>query len=131
MVYIWKAIYENGGELNQYKDGKEILFREIEQDKLIAFRLDNEQGRHIIVDLKIGMFVVNGSIFAIPKLSNLKEDYRLIYFRRVTKDIGTAGNIKSTTTEPHIGFQTTIDGKNHKVMVSIMEGDIVYKWNIE
>jgi len=131
MTYVWRAIYENGEELNQYKDSKEVLFKDIDQERLIAFRLDNEQGRHIIVDLKIGMFVVNGSIFAIPTLSNLKEPYRLIYFRRVTKSIGTSGSIKSTTTEPHIGFQTTIDGKNHKVMVSIMEGDIIYKWNIE
>ena len=131
MVYVWKAIYENGEELNQFKDGKEVLFKEIDQEKLIAFRLDNEQGRHIIVDLKIGMFVVNGSIFAIPNLSNLKEDYRLIYFRRVTKDIGTAGNIKGTTTEPYIGFQITINDKNYKAMVSILEGDIIYKWHIK
>ena len=132
MVYVWKAIYEDNTELNQFKDGKEVLFKEIDQEKLIAFRLDNEQGKHMIVDLKIGMFVVNGSIFAIPNLSNLKEKYRLIYFRRVVQSLGIGG-VKAlpTTTEPHIGFQITINDKNYKAMVSILEGDIIYKWHIE
>jgi len=132
MTYIWRAIYESGEELTQYKDGKEVLFKEIDQERLIAFRLDNEQGRHIIVDLKIGMFVVNGSIFAIPNLSNRPEKYRLIYFRRVVQSIGVNGaKALPTTTEPYIGFQITINEENHKAMVSILEGDIIYKWHIE
>jgi len=132
MTYVWRAIYESGEELTQYKDGKEVLFKEIDQEKLIAFRLDNEQGRHIIVDLKIGMFVVNGSIFAIPNLSNKQENYRLIYFRRVVQSLALGGAKASpTTTEPYIGFQVTIGDKNYKAMVSILEGDIIYKWHIE
>jgi len=131
MTYVWKAIYSDNTELNQFKDGKEVLFSKIDQDKLIAFRLDNEQGKHIIVDLKIGMFVINGSIFAIPNLSNRPEKYRLIYFRRVTQSIGINGAVGASTTEPYIGFQITIKDKNYKTMVSILEGDIIYKWHIE
>jgi hypothetical protein len=132
MTYVWKAIYNDNTELNQYKDGKEVLFKEINQDKLIAFRLDNELGRHIIVDLKIGMFVVNGSIFSIPNISGRKENYRLIYFRRVARNITMHGAVEQDViTEPYIGFQVTIDGKNHKAMVSIKENDLIYNWHIE
>jgi hypothetical protein len=123
MSYNWTAIYNDNTELNQYKkDGSEVLFKEIEQDKLIAFRIDNEQGRHVIVDLKIGMFVVNGNIFAIPNLSNKEEKYRLIYFRRVTQNIGTSGSGKSKLVRPHIGFQVTIDNKNYKAIISEDKG---------
>ena len=127
-MFKWKAIYNDNIELDQFVGEKENLFGDIEQDKLIAFRIDNND-KHVIVDLKIGIFMINGTIFEIPNLSFKEDEYRLIYFRRVQQNICVQGE-KSSSIESFIGFQITIDDKNHKVMVSVNEQGI-HKFHIE
>ena len=68
------------------------------------------------------MFAINGTIFDIPNLSKRPEKYRLIYFKRVTREIGTATQENKSSTEYFAGYQITIDGKNHKVMFSEKDG---------
>lgn len=124
MGYTWTAIYSDKTELKQFENDKENLFKDINQDKLLAFRID-DGARHIIVDLKIGAFMVNGTVFEIPNVSFKQEPYRLIYFRRVSNSLGTAPGMEGHSINSHVGFQTTIDKKNKKAIFSVDENNII------
>ena len=119
-MWKWEAIYSLDGKesLKQFDGETENLFGDIKQDKIIAFRIDKEDGRHIIVDLKKGIFMINGSIFEVPGQSFKNVNYRLIYFRRVARNIGTSGTDVSSDTEHFVGFQFTENDTNKKVMLS-------------
>ena len=123
-MYTWTAIYKDNSELKQFVDGRESLFKDIKQEDLLAFRIDDDT-RHIIVDLKIGVFLVNNTIFEIPDLSFKEAEYRLIYFRRVSNSIGTVPGIGGHSVSSFIGFQTKINGKNKKAIFSVDERHII------
>lgn len=118
----WIAKYNTGNQLKQFEvDGKENLFRDIDQDKLEFFTISNEQS-HISLDLKTGVFDLNNNEIVIDELSYKKVKYRLIYFRRVSVSIGMSDEATSKTIRHFIGYQVTIDNKNHKVMFSEQDG---------
>jgi len=123
-MFTWSALYEGEKVLLQFDNGgTEHLFKEIEQDKLVRFGICNGE-RHIVADLQNGRFYIDSIPFVIPKLSDVKDrDYRLIYFRRVRKSIGTRSGMDGSETESFIGFQTTIDGENKQVIISVVDGD--------
>jgi len=120
-MHIWTAIYSDGTTLQQFDENKENKFGDIDQEKLIAFRIDKND-KHIIVDLKYGIFGINGNIFEIPNISYKDETYRLIYFRRVQQSMGTAPGAQDQSLSSFIGFQTTIENKNKKVVFSEKHG---------
>ena len=124
LQYVWKAHYMDETKLHQFEeDDKETLFKEIEQNKLKFFAIDSKDNDHfVMVNLENGEIVIDGTILTFEGLVNREEDYRLIYFRRVTKDmISGPGTLKEagTTTRHFIGFQITIDDKNSKVMIEV------------
>jgi len=123
MVFRWTAIYDDDIELKQFEGDKENLFGDIVQDKLIAFRIDNGD-KHIIVDLKVGIFMINNTIIEIPESSYRPEEYRLIYFRRTSFSIGTSNDSSGKTIESFVGFQITINNQNKKIMFSEKNGMI-------
>ena len=128
-MYKWTAIYSDNKELCQYEGKKENLFKDIDEEKLIAFRIDKEK-QHIIVDLNIGIFMLNGNIIEIPDISYKNDNYRLIYFRRVRVSIASGGiGETGRTTESFIGFQVTTDDKNYKFMISELDGK--YKFHFK
>jgi len=75
-------------------------------------------GETISVDLRTGSFIINGLELA-TEVSNRTEEYRLIYFRRNTI---TFGGVKTKKVESFIGFQVTINEKNHKFLISEKDG---------
>lgn len=119
---IWTAKYNNGNQLKQFEvDGKENLFKDIDQERLEFFTITNGTSQ-ISLDLKTGVFELNNSIIEIDGLSHRDEEYRLIYFRRVSVSIGTISGISDKTIKHFIGYQITIDNKNHKVIFNEQGG---------
>ena len=115
---MWEAVYKDGSTLKQFEENKEKLFKDIDQEKLGAFILRGDP--EIAVNTAVGIFFLNGIPLAIPDVSYKEDlDYRLIYFKRVRKVMGSGGGVTGGDTETFfIGFQTTVDGKNHKYMLS-------------
>ena len=117
---MWEAVYKDGSSLKQFKeDGTEVLFKEIEQEKLGAF-VWRSTSPEIAVNVTAGIFFINGVPLSIPKISYRDDlNYRLIHFRRIQKHLGSSGGISlPDNVEAFIGFQVTIDGTNHKYMLS-------------
>jgi len=120
-MLFWEAIYKDGTSLRQFNGEKENLFGDINQEKLIVFKLGNV----LSVDLRTGVFTVNGLEFRVDGLSFREENYRLIFFRRKQYQISKDPQTKRfENTEYFIGFQITIDGVNHKTMISL-NGDML------
>ena len=124
----WTAIYKNREELKQYdrnEDGsvKENLFSDIKQDFLLGFRVD-DGNRHIVVDMTNGLFAINGTVFVHKETVNL-PDYKLIYFRRVRKTIGTSDKVAGSETCHFVGYQVEVDGKQVKKIYGINEAGLV------
>ena len=112
----WIAKYEDGTLFHQFDDDKENLFKDIDQERLKVFTIGSPY-KQISVDLTNGIFDLNGVNLEIDNISNRDEKYRLIYFRRVQMSLGTDGS-SGRSVKSFVGFQITIDGKNHKVMFS-------------
>ena len=123
-MYTWTAIYTDETKLDQFEEDKEYRFSDIRQDKLLAFKIVDGK-RILLVDVKYGLFFINGTLFEIPNVSRKELDYRLIHFKRVTQSMGTAPGMQATTTNHFIGFQVTIDGKNKKYMAEVDKDCIV------
>jgi len=120
----WIAKYNDKTQLSQFnEDGEENLFKDIDQDKLTEFVIGNPYKR-LSVDLTTGIFNINGVLLEINNISKRSEEYRLIYFRRVSMSLGTDGG-SDKTVKSFIGYQITIDGKNNKVMFSELDGNII------
>jgi len=114
----WRAIYEDGEELPQYnEDGTENLFADIDQNRLKFFVLEHKDGRSWDVNLADGSFRINAERFIWDGFDG--ADYRLVYFRRNRRQMGTAG-ISSSVIQ-HVGWQTTIGEKNHQRVMAIAE----------
>jgi hypothetical protein len=108
----WEVKYTSG----EIETGTDNLSRKaFNNSDLVRFRLFYA-GKIYEVDLKRGTISLNGyKIY-----SNLGEQlYRLIYYRKVTGSIGTNSNPSIESDIPHIGWQTTINGKNHKVIFGL------------
>lgn len=124
----WTAIYKDRSELHQYEqleDGsnKENLFSDIKQDFLLGFRVD-DGNRHIVVDLTNGLFAINNTVF-VHKNTIDKFDYKLIYYRRVKKTIGT-GNVQAGSETYHfVGYQVEVDGKQVKKIYGINDAGLI------
>ena len=125
LVYKWTANYKDKTKLHQFNGEKENSFSDIELGKLESFEINNEKNR-VVVDLTNGTFRVNDNFFEIQDFSNLNEDYRLVYFRRVTKVIGTGNVVLKEKIVSHIGYQVTIGGKNHIRLLACDDDKITF-----
>jgi len=122
MGYEWTAIYSDFSELKQFNNGKEMLFKDIDQERLIAFRIDSMNGS-IVVDLVNGLIMCNGMVLEFPELYDLKQKYRLIYFRRNSVDISIGGSQLNKSVVHNIGYQVTINGVNKQIILSVSENN--------
>lgn len=131
-IFVWSALYNNGEILSQIDvRNNEHLFKEIDQSRTTRFGISNDK-QNIVVDLTNGRFYVNSIPMRIPNLSDRDEKYRLIYFRRVRKSIGTRPGMEGTETESFIGYQITINGVNKQATISVFDTDkIVFNIHIK
>ncbi len=125
---IWKACFNDGTEINQFEDleqTKEHLFKEVleRQNKLVLFCLFNcVTQEEYKVDLINGVITI-GSIKQLALDHINKFNNRLIYFRRILKEL-TIGkmieeDIKQITY--FLGFQYTENERNIKKLIQIFE----------
>ena len=120
----WISVYTDGTKLHQFDENrKENLFKDIDQDKLEIFTILDDKSQ-VSVNLTNGTFDLNNNIIEINGLSYREEEYRLIYFRRVTVDIGTRTVDQNKQVKSFIGYQVTINNKNHKIMFSEADNKI-------
>jgi hypothetical protein len=97
----------------------DVLQRE---DDLIAFGLySNETSYTYAVDLRDSHFEINKVPFFASDALNLPREtkFRLIYFRQVRRHfhVGTL-EPQGIDTSFHIGWQTTVDGKNYQHIIA-------------
>jgi len=120
-MFTWTALYDDNSTLSQFTEtNEEHLFKEIDQSKLKRFGISN--GFHnIVVDFRNGRFYVDGLPMKVGDSGDKDEKYRLIYFRRVRRNIGTTTTKKSQETEHFIGYQTIQEGVNKQVMISVKD----------
>jgi len=108
----WLAVYKDNSELYQYSKDREILFREIDLDKLKGFVLVSDDEKQVFsVNLEDGNFFI-GKIpikFEGPLILN---DLKLIYYKRVRKVLGAGGD----TTTYCIGWETKSDPTIKRIM---------------
>jgi hypothetical protein len=117
---MWTALYNDEERLFQYKpDGREKLFKEIDLNRLIKF-IVRDKGREVIVDTQTGHIKIDGKKL---DFGYGDSEYRLIYFRRVRRTLGTFGVKSGVDTIEYVGWQTTIQGvsgsKNVKRIIGI------------
>ena len=127
---MWTAIYKDDSILKELDDGKETLFKEIEQEKLKAFELaigENVYGVH----LENGRFRWNNSPIYFERSASAK--YKLIYFKIHRKEIGMNNNkILNASVTYHIGWETVTenDEPTKKVIMQI-HTDGTVGWDIK
>ena len=116
---FWIANYKDNTYLIQYDiEDKEHLFSEIDQTKLVEF-LFFYYGKLVGVVLEHGIFGVNGLLHRTDISERKDVEYRLIYFARRQRNLSTGGSPAKDNDAYHIGFQCTIDGKNHKRAIEL------------
>ena len=144
---IWSAYFDDKTILDQYYNNEanivtERLFIEVQEkqkkSKLIRFVLSNTgRGAYYLVNLEQGRIYLNSHNSKNPSKpeievsGNPKYDYRLIYFRRVTRHITWAGEQMTDKgiqdIQYFLGFQyTNENNENVKRLLQISKDDEVY-----
>jgi hypothetical protein len=122
LSFTWKAIFLDGSVIEQFENGVERRFQEVKDkfDKLTLFSLVNKDySQCFTVDVRYGLIFFNNYLFIDKK--EIKENVRLINFRRRRTEITMDNIIKSHTIKYHLGFQYLKDGKNQKIILIIDE----------
>lgn len=115
---MWQAHYNDRTELAQFSEGKEQLFRDIDQNKLVKFTV-RVNSKTYEVDLVNGTFNIAGVPLSFENFG-LSNDFSLIYFKRVKRHIGSMGNVIETLY--CVGWKTQIDSHVFKRILKITEG---------
>lgn len=143
--YLFGAQFSDGSEYHQNADDTSVTgagsaFSDLvpRLEEITLFQLEG-RGNRYLVDLRDGHFEVNG----VPLVAGdpavdipIDAKRRLIYFRRVHQtredDVQVIGHDESgqpiyanlgqrniTHVAYHLGYQCEVDGKNHKVTISV------------
>ena len=121
LSFFWVAIFKDGTKIPQFENGQEHLFKEVldKKDDLLYFNLTNGKGQLFTIDLKNGRIAYN--YLALPYLEDSKEiknNIRLIFFRRHTVEIGTKDlKEKNHNIEYHLGIQWNDSQDNNRQIV--------------
>lgn len=129
----WLAQFSDGSQLKQFDNDKENLFRAVldRQNDLVKFILfHTEKSLCLTLDLKLGVIYINNVQMPQPELLSNTDDRnrkRLIYFRKVIKEITQTGKTLNTTVLYFLGYQwNDKSGNNRKRLIQISEnGDLV------
>lgn len=118
---MWTALYDDNTSLDEIDKDIVNKFSDINQHKLVEFIASNGHSQ-AVVNLHNGTINVNGT-----ELEFGFEDcsYRLIYFKRVRKEFSQTGGLLNGKKSYFVGWQTTIDNKNHKRMVELDEDRVI------
>jgi len=142
LKYEWIAKYNDGTELKQYDDKKQLVyhFGHIDREKIVEFILESKT-EHLFavsVNLKTGLFYINnkpvekiqvdkeqihlGLYFGNKKIvSSWGNKAKLIYVRHVRRDFNMGTGITSAKINYELGYEAMIDGKHEKHTIVIDE----------
>lgn len=148
LTYTFGVHFKDGSEYFQTPEDVSVLgpehgsaFSDIKDrlDDVELFQIEGN-GQRVLVDLRDGHFEFNGVPMRVGDPSLVVRgdtQRRLVYFRRVTQSRGhdyqcvghrpdgspiwqASGEPRTVTgIEHHVGWQVTIDGKNHKVTIAL------------
>ena len=151
ILYEWIAKYEDGTELRQFDDEKNIEyhFGHIKQDKLIEFILVNKYNpkKTLSINLETGLYSIDGEVVEVLNINNNNVNIgmnivgkniesktgnrvALIYFRRIQRTAClTNPSIVSSKLIGiwyFLGWESKIDGVYHKYEIAIdCNGEII------
>jgi hypothetical protein len=114
----WIAEYKDGSRLHQFEGHTEHLFKEINQDKLRLFGINDPMAdTNLNVDLATGKIYTSTGCIDFPEAKFRNAVFRLVYFKRVRHTLGEGPSQEKV----FIGWQASINGKNYKRIVSIKD----------
>jgi len=116
----WRVLYEDQTTLDQnYKKENEHHFGHIDQEKLVAFILINNDDMPILsVDVRNGEILVYNLHLKVSFPKGEKEsDFKLIYFRRIRQVFEHTGTV--IVVKHAVGLQKNIDGKNYQQIIMV------------
>ena len=142
LKYEWIAVYDDGTELRQYDDEKQLAyhFGHIDQKKVVEFILESktEPKFTVSVNLKTGLFYINSK--PVPKIQvgnsqiplglffgNKKvvspwgDKAKLIFVRHVKRDFNMGTGTTSVSMTYEMGYEAKVDGKHEKHTIVIDE----------
>jgi hypothetical protein len=114
---MWIAHYNDGTELAEVSNGREVLFRDIDQNRLVRFEL-RVNSKSYEVDLINGSFKINTERMSFENFSKANK-FELVYFRRVRHDLGPQSIGEQL--QLCFGWKTNIDGHSFKRILKISE----------
>ena len=130
LKYVFRATFKDGSTVHQtsadqsaHVEGKNAFYDVLQ--RIPDVQVFSIVGEEIIasVDLRTGLFTLNGFTFQAtdPSIPNLKEatEFRLIYFKRHRHHFSQDGSEAAHEIEYHIGWQTTIGGKNYQQTIAL------------
>jgi len=135
LEYVWEAELNDGSVIRQFEaNGKENLFNLVlEEEKKGNLRWFSLIGRNIkfIVDLHTGLFYLNGLCPLEKEMApEDKGEYKLIYFRRVTRQTLLGSQIKELGVSRlyFLGWSREFEGEQIKRVLQIHpNGRVVFK----
>lgn len=123
--FKWHAVLKDGTQIDQIdQHGCEHLFQEVRDNfkQLVLFFITDTNGIKLTIDLIKGTLIIGNAQSRIEELKEIKENIRLIYFRRNKVTLSIGNDIQNHTVVQCVGFQY-IDklGNNRKIMAQIDE----------
>jgi len=137
LLLVWKAFFKDETIIKQFEGDIEHPFRDVlqyqEKSALVAFELENTTTSRIYrVDLARGTITIKSKLnLDLPIEDDVmtnKANCRLIYFRRVTRQMSWNGSKMATMGDPNILYFIGVqhnepDGRNHKTLLQISDRD--------
>jgi hypothetical protein len=121
--YMWRAYYNDNSYMEQFENGVEHTFQDIDQDRLQMFEVftaENVPVRTFGIVLDNGQFYINNCILNEAPDFNT-EKHKLVYFRRRRETTSPIGPIASNTVHV-LGFEShDFDDKVYNHMYIIDE----------
>jgi len=108
---MWLAKYLNGEILSN----EDSSFVDLDESKLIEFRII-VNNKEYTCNCREGFFKLDTQKVYFKNL----KDSRIIYFKKIRQNIGTAGK-SSTETEYCIGLRKLINTKNYQIILSVSD----------
>ena len=142
LKYEWIAKYNDGTELRQYDDKKQLVyhFGHIDQEKVVEFILESKTEPKFIVsvNLKNGVFYINNKPVKETLIDNIKiplglffgdkkivsswgNKAKLIYVRHIRRDFNMGTGTVSVSMTYELGYEGKVDGKDEKHTIVIDE----------
>jgi len=125
LIFTWIAIFKDGSKLEQFENEIENRFQIVldRMNELAFFNLTNKEGKLFTVNLINGLIGYNKLEFPYIESKEIKENIRLIFFRRHQVTIGASDLIeKNHTIHYHLGYQYLDKNlNNHKIILIIDE----------